>query len=205
MENSISKKLWLLYRNMEFKKVIKIGEAALRRAQNHNIETIKVLGIAYDQLALQIKNKEQRLRFQEKAVKYFMQILNINQKSVDAYRGLGLVSLHQNKFKESLRYYKKAYFVNKKDMSNFISIANVYRAIGKYGLALRWYKKCLSSKQTNEKIIALLNVSLMFADQIGNKKIAKKYAMQTLKLIQKHRQDRWADSFVDKLEYIIKN
>lgn len=205
MKNLISKKLWLLYRNMEFKKVIKIGEAALRRMQNHDMETVKVLGIVYDQLALQIKNKEQRLRFQEKAVKYFIQILNINQKSVDAYRGLGLVFLHQNKFKESLRYYKKAYFLNKKDISNFISIANVYRAMGKYELALKWYKKCLLSKQTNEKIIALLNISLMFADQIGNKKMAKKYAMQTLKLIQKHKQDRWADSFVDKLGRIIKN
>ena len=194
-------KLWKLYNQREFKKLIKKGKAVSAHKKGQDIELFRILGTAHDQQALLEKDKTKKLKLQKKAIYYFKQILRSDLYRASAYRGLGLVALHQNRLKNSLDFYKKAYSLDKRDISNFISLGNVYRAIGQYSRAFEWYKKCLVSKEENIKLIALVNIAVMLGFQ-KKTLLAKKYALKALKITHKHPQDKWMENFKEKLESI---
>lgn len=205
MNNLQSKitKLWELYRDKKFKKLISIGEGILALKNDKNAEFFKIMGLTHDQLALSVKDVKQKKDLQKKGIYYFKEILTNNPKSIDAYKGLGLVALHQDKLKESLSHYKKAYLLDKNNLSVYISLANVYRAMGKYSLALNWYQKSLKSKMLSDKIVALTNIAIMMADQKRDIISAKKYAKQALRLISKNKKEGWMSDFERKLKSIL--
>ncbi len=159
-----------------FKKLIETGESLLTQHSSDE-KLLYLVGIAYDQFALQIGNDKEKKKFQICAMRYFRKMLAMDGHSAQANRGLGLVALHQNKFRQALEYYKKAYAINPKDTSNFTSLGNTYRQMRKYSLALMWYKKCFSHKEL--RALAYVNLAGLYQD-IKKDTIAKQYAKKAI-------------------------
>lgn len=181
MRTTNLRKLYAYYQAMKFKKMITTGEYLLKSHQTDQ-QLLNILGLAYDQYAINLPASIKKENYQKKAISHFKTLLKINSKSPQAFRGLGLVALHQNKLTRSLTYYKKAYALNKKDVSNFSSLGNVYRRMRNYTEALMWYKKCLSIKAL--RATTYINIASLYEDQ--NKLIsAKHYARLALKHFKK--------------------
>jgi len=167
---------------MQFEKLIITGERILK-LHPHSQPLLNILGLAYDQYAINIPIPTKKSRgYQKKAVLYFKKLLKINPESPQGIRGLGLVALHQGKLINALTYYKKAYALNKKDISNFSSLGNVYRRMGNHAQALKWYKKCLPMKKLRGH--TYINISGLYYDQ-NKHDLAKRYAYLALKHLHK--------------------
>jgi len=176
------KKLYTYYQMMKFEKLIGTGEHLLKRYPE-NQHLLNILGLAYDQHAVNLSELSKRERYQKKAISYFNTLLKIDPESPKALRGLGLVALHQNKLTSALTYYKKAYALDKKDISNFSSLGNVYRRMRNYTQALFWYKKCLAMKRLRG--MAYFNIASLYKDQ-NRSALAKQYARLGLKSLEKY-------------------
>ncbi|MDP3956451.1 MAG: tetratricopeptide repeat protein [bacterium] len=185
--------LWGLFNHFRYREAIKKGEQKLK-TKPHDAEIMRLLGMSYDQLALKNQGEKKRI-FQKQAACYFKKILKENPKSMAAYRGLGLVSLHQNKLDEALSYYQKVRRLNPQDPNTFISVGNVYKAQKKIMFAKKWYAKAEKRKET--KLVALVNETLLCQD-LGDLIQAKKYARKALVLIKRHKLP-WMAVFEEKL------
>jgi len=171
--------------------MIKYGEKILNRTVDINIHD--ALGLGYDQLALQISDSEEKEKIQKKAITHFKKFLSENIKLPKSYRNLGLIYLHQNKLKLSLKYCIKAYKLDKKDIFTPTFLGNVYGAKGEYVNALKWYKKSLRYEET--KSISLLNIANIYAKQHKNK-LAQKYARMVLENLPKGKKQKGVDLFL---------
>ncbi len=189
--------LWGYFKNQEFQKIIKEGESLTKYIEEFNPELVRLLGLAYDQQALLIKDKKERSKAQKNAKKYFKLLIKYNENSEDGYRGLGLVLLHQNRLKESMKFYKEAININPKNYSTYLSIGNVYRAEKKYKNACEWYKK--SMKDENNELTALINISLMYKDA-RNMSFAKRYGRLALDIINDKKNEKWTTYFKKELK-----
>jgi len=177
MKNLNLKRLYIHYQAMQFEKLIITGERLLE-LHSQDQQLLNILGLAYDQYAINISTPIKKGRYQQKAILYFKKLLKINPKSPQGIRGLGLVALHQDKLISALAYYRKAHALNKKDISNFSSLGNVYRRMGNYSQALKWYKKCLPIKKL--KGHTYINIAGLYYDQ-NKHDLAKQYAHFALK------------------------
>ncbi len=194
-----TKDIWNYFKNQEFKKAIKKGEKLIASEKEFDFDLFKALGLAYDQEALNIKDKRKKTYYQNMAKKYFRLLIKKCPKSEAGYCGLGLVYLHQNKLSDAMKLYKKAFSLNSKNHSIYLSIGNVYRAQKKYRNAYDWYKKSMEDK--NNELIAIANIALMHKGA-GNLKLAKKYAKLFLEKSKNKKQEKWINLFKKKLEEI---
>lgn len=194
-------KLYQLYNQGDFENIIKFGEKSLQ-IESDNINLLNIIGLAYDQIALNAPNK--RKEYQKQALIYFKKLILLDKNSTQGWKGSGLVYLHQNKLKKSLDCYKRIYALNKKDFSSFISCANVYRAMKKYKLAERWYKKSFKTDINDFKLTSLFNLATMFNDN-NQDKLARRYAQQALHIINLKVKplSGWVKLFQIKMEKII--
>ena len=200
--NSEYSKLWDDFRASKFHQVIQKGEKLKKSKNIVGFELLKILGLSYDQFALQISNKKRKLTYQKNARMNFETIVKNYPKSESGYQGLGLVALHQGRLQASLLFYKKALKINPANMGTCISLGNVARARKNYSAALQWYKRCLSHKQT--KLVVLVNIAMMY-NEWKKPVLAKKYAMKALKILKNSKEESGFIGFQDKLEKIVAN
>jgi tetratricopeptide (TPR) repeat protein len=189
MENEYLK-LNKFYQNRELNKAINLGKTLL----NKNLppdkmgNVLEILGRSLDQLAISEKNKLKKREIQKKALKYFKQLKKTD--NFKAYRGIGTIYHHQNNFKEAIKLYKKALEINPENTMIYNDLGNAYQRAwmlekdqNNFDKAINFYNQALEKSKNKElKISPLINIALI-NNKAGKKDKAKKYAEESLKII----------------------
>jgi tetratricopeptide (TPR) repeat protein len=125
------------------------------------------MAIYREQKALGMKdNPEQQYRELDDARKIYQEILNYDNKYLEAYRGLGRIYVAQRDFERALATYQKAIELHPKSAQLHADLSVVYSKQNDFAGAIQKLNKACEMDPQNREVLKMLGLNMVCAGQV---------------------------------------